>query len=279
MASSTSSLIPSDPDKVMVLRRVNPSILTCSTPFLRFGLIKFGGRGTIVKLHSGNLAVFSPVALTERVKSELSSFGNGDIKYIVALDQEHHIFIEPWLKAFPSAQVVAPETLPEYRDKQKYWKVPQDSWTLFKETDKNRLNNVSDEFDREFDREYVHAHANRELVFNHKPTKTLIEADLIFNLPAREQMSKTDISPTSGILTHIFGAMQNTHGDAVWQKRFLWYLLSAGDRKSFNTSMTKINEWDFDTIVPCHGDVIEEGGKGIFQKVMQWHLEAGKKGQ
>ena len=44
-----------------------------------------------------------------------------------------------------------------------------------------------------------------------------------------------------------------------------------------NASMARIAGWDFERIVPCHGDVIEKGGKGIFENVMSWHLEAAKK--
>lgn len=43
----TSKLIPSDPSKVMVIRQITPNITTCSVPFLRFGRLKIGGRGTI----------------------------------------------------------------------------------------------------------------------------------------------------------------------------------------------------------------------------------------
>ncbi|KAK5120324.1 hypothetical protein LTR85_006263 [Meristemomyces frigidus] len=277
MASSASKLIPADPEKVMITRRLTPSILISSTPFLRFGRVKIGGRGTIVKLASGNLAVFSPVALTDSVKKELSTFGNGQIRYITALDQEHHIFISAWHDAFPDAQVIAPETLPDLRKKQGYAGIPEGKWTLFKKND--QAFSVSEEFDREFDMEYVHAHANQELVFNHKPSRTLIEADLIFNLPAMEQHSKTGMSPTSGILTRLFCALNNTQGEAIWQRRFIWYAISAGNRTAYNQSVSKIAKWDFDRIVPCHGDVIETGGKGIFERVMRWHLEASKKGQ
>ena len=137
---------------------------------------------------------------------------------------------------------------------------------------------VGEEFDRDFDYEYVGSHANKELVFHYKPDKTLIQADLMFNLPATEQHSKTAEGAESGILTKLFTGFQNTKGDATWQKRFLWYAVSAGNRPDFNKSVGKINEWDFDRIIPCHGDVIESGGKGIFQKVLAWHLAAlGKK--
>jgi len=45
----TSKLIPSNPEKVMVIRHVTPDIVTLSVPFLRFGMIKLGGRGTLGK--------------------------------------------------------------------------------------------------------------------------------------------------------------------------------------------------------------------------------------
>lgn len=80
----------------MVIRSVTPDIKTFSTPFLRFGRIKIGGRGTAVRLATGSVAVFSPVALTEIAKQETESMGK--VKYIVALDQEHHIFLESWHK-------------------------------------------------------------------------------------------------------------------------------------------------------------------------------------
>lgn len=45
----TSKLIPANPSEVMVIRSVTPNITTLSVPFLRFGHIRIGGRGTIGK--------------------------------------------------------------------------------------------------------------------------------------------------------------------------------------------------------------------------------------
>ncbi|KAK5113094.1 hypothetical protein LTR62_003673 [Meristemomyces frigidus] len=279
MASSAQKLIPSDPDKVTVSRNVTPTIKTFSAPFLRFGLIKVGGRGTIVQLRSGNLAVFSPVALTEGVKKEIAAFGNGRVKYITALDQEHHIFLSPWHDAYPEAIVIGPETLEEYRKKQGYPTISQQAWKGFPKSAAAKASfRVSEEFDQEFEYEYVSAHANQELVFNHKPTRTLIEADYLFNLPATEQFSRSGVDTSAGLMSKLFNALNNTQGSAVWQKRFIWYAISAGDRKGFNASTSRIAQWDFDRIIPCHGDVIEKGAKGIFEKVFSWHLEAARKG-
>ncbi|KPI38683.1 uncharacterized protein AB675_4124 [Cyphellophora attinorum] len=270
ISKSASSLVPKDPSKVMVTREVTPEITTFSTPFLRFGRIKVGGRGTLVRLSSGALAVFSPVALTDDVRSTVTAKG-GNVKYIVALDFEHHIFIGPWAKAYPNAEVIGVEGLPEKRE--------QDADTkgvkfhhVFSGSNKLDLK-ISDEFSRDFDVEYFHSHPNKELAFLHKPSRTMIEADLLFNLPATEQFSKSGLSPTAGILTKLFGGIMHTRGPMIWQKRALWY--GSKDRPAFSQSVNRVKAWDFDRIIPCHGDVIETGGKAKWDELTSWFV-AGK---
>ena len=221
-------------------------------------------------MQNGALAVFSPTALTPEVRSTVSSLGD-NVQYIAALDYEHHIFMSEWSRAFPSAALIGVEGLPEKREAD-----PKTAGTKFQYvwTAKNKHEmHIDTEFDREFEVEYVNGHANKELVFLHKPDRTLIEADLMFNLPAYEQFSKSGESPVTGFLTKLFNGLQNTTGNPIWQKRFLWYLASK-DKPSFNQSAKNIAAWDFERIVPCHGDVIEFEGKGIFRKVFEWHLNA-----
>lgn len=196
---------------------------------------------------------------------------------------EHHIFLRDWHREFPDARVVAPEGLVEKYEKQGGSKVRFDS--VFKAGQRQVLAggegaggehealSVDKEFDDEFDAEYVYAHANKELVFNFKREKTLVQADLMMNLPAIEQYAKSDENPHTGLFTKLFVGMAGTTGNAlVWQRRLIWYGM-ATDKKAYGESVKRINEWDFDRIIPCHGDVIETGGKGIFRTVMKWFLE------
>lgn len=223
-------------------------------------------------MQNGSIAVFSPTALTSEVRSAVDALGS-NVKYIAALDIEHHIFISEWSRAYPSASLIAVEGLPEKREQD-----PATAGSKFQYvwTAKNKHEmHIDSDFNQEFDIEYVNGHANKELVFYHKPEKTLIQADLMWNLPAYEQYSKIGDSPVTGFLTKLFNGLQNTTGTAIWQKRFLWYV-SAKDKPAFNQSVKRIASWDFDRIIPCHGDVIETGGKGIFQKVFEWHLNAQK---
>ncbi|KAI9729825.1 MAG: hypothetical protein M1834_006573 [Cirrosporium novae-zelandiae] len=269
----SATLIPTDPSSVMVIRTITPLLSTLSVPFARYGRFKVGGRATIVKLKTSSLAVFSPVSLTPDVQSHLTALGN-QVRYLICPDAEHHIFLTQWAKEYPQAHIIGPEALVTKRAADPSTSAEKFS-TVFNKTNKKEIK-VTEEFDAEFEYEYIDAHPNKELVFFHKPSKTLIEADLMFNLPATEQYSKTGESASTGLATKFFVALMGTSGDAKWQKRFLWSLASKGDRNEFNEAAQRIDGWDFDKIVPCHGDVIEQDAKGIFRKVFEWHLN-GKK--
>ncbi|KAM5346537.1 hypothetical protein ACJ41O_009542 [Fusarium nematophilum] len=273
----SSKLIPSNPDDVMVIRNVTPNVVTFSVPFSRFGKVKIGGRGTLVKLTSGGLAVFSPVALTEATKAKVAEMG-GDVRYIVALDFEHHIFISEWAKQYPSAKIVGPEGLPEKRAKQQDDpKIGGEEFAVvFKKQDKRDIR-IDPEFDADFDYEYVDGHANLEIVFFYKPDRVLIQADLLFNLPPTEQYSKVPEAerPQDGVTGKVFASIQTPRGDIKWLKRFNWYV-GAKDRNSFNASIERIVQWDFVTNIPCHGDVMEGDAKELFQRVFEWHIAGHK---
>jgi hypothetical protein len=259
----------SNPGDVMVIREVVPSITTFSLPFELFGGVKVGGRATVVRLQTGSLAVFSPVVLTSKVIEKVNSLGT--LRYIVALNIEHHLSISSWAKEYPQAKVIGMEGLSEKREQSEATRgVRFDTVFL---TEEKLETEISPEFDDEFHYEYIHSHQNRELVFVHKPTRTLIEADLIFNLPATEQYSRTGEDPSSGVLAMALGRFLKAKKDMRWQRRILWYVSGSKDREGLSESMSRIQSWEIDRIIPCHGDVIVEDAKVILNQVSKWFLE------
>ncbi|KAM0333510.1 hypothetical protein ACHAQA_002173 [Verticillium albo-atrum] len=277
----SSKLIPNNPADVMVIRDLTPNITTFSVPFARFGTIKIGGRATLVRLSSGTLAVFSPVALTDAVRAKVAALGS-TVSHIIAPDFEHHIFLSEWKSAFPDAKLIGPEGLPEKRAKQAPTdeKIRDDPFAVvFTAGPAKRDLRIDPAFDADFDYEYVDAHPNKELVFFYRPDRVLIQADLLFSLPATEQYSRVpDAQKAPGLADRLFGGLQTTEGDAKWAKRAQWYLFSSKDRTGFNESIQRIGQWDFETIVPCHGDTMVGDGKARFDKVFAWHLNGEKKG-
>ncbi|KAI5861075.1 hypothetical protein GGS23DRAFT_598952 [Durotheca rogersii] len=285
----SSKLIPDSPADVAVIRHITPNVVTVSMPFSRFGILRIGGRGTIMRLTSGALAVFSPVALTPETRAKVAEMG-GNVGYLIAGDIEHHIYLSEWARAYPGAKLVGPKGLAEKRAAAhgKDAKIGAEPFSfVFGEAPGGDGDGrvVDDEFAADFDVEYVAAHPNREIVLLYKPDRVLVEADLLFNLPAVEQYSRVPAAaaaPREGALrrlaNRIFEALNTTAGAARGTKRFLWYFIAGagGDRDAFNASVRRIASWDFDTIVPCHGETIEGRGKAVFEKMFEWHLQSRK---
>jgi len=254
----------------LVIRDVTPGITTFSIPY-SLGPIKAGGRGTIVRLPSGNLVVFSPTPLTPATLEKLASLG-GQVSYIVTLNFEHHLNISAWSAEFPAAVVIGVDGLPEKREKHEATKGVRFGH-VFTAANKRTLS-ISPEFDAAFYYEFVDAAQNKDLVFVHKSSGTLIAADILFNLPATEQYSKTEQDPRAGLLGKAASKVFNAEGMSLnWQKRNLWYVVASKDRAGFGESARRILAWEFDRIIPCHGDTIETGGKKVLKEVTRWFLE------
>jgi hypothetical protein len=54
-----------------------------------------GGRSTAVKLSSGGVWVVASTPLSEETKAEVEKLGT--VKYIVAADADHHVFLSAWV--------------------------------------------------------------------------------------------------------------------------------------------------------------------------------------
>jgi len=239
-----------------VIRSLNSSITIFSKPFSRFGIFRIGGRGTVVKTRANNLLVFSPVALTPLVKAKIEDLG-AQVKFLVAPDYEHHLFIGEWKKAYPQAVVIGVEGLPDKRKDVNFDYVftKDESLTL------------PQSFTDEFDAVYFPGFVNKDLVVYHRPTKTLLEADLLFNLPAHEQYSKSTKNPKSGV-TFLFNALT---WQSTWSKRFLYYVGSV-DRVSMAERSKIVDGFDKSVIIPCHGEIMNNGNEA-WKEVHKWFLE------
>ncbi|EPS95076.1 hypothetical protein FOMPIDRAFT_1133127 [Fomitopsis schrenkii] len=227
------------------------------SPFSRFGLIPFGGRSTAIKLSNGDVWVMASTPLTAETKAKLNELG--PVKWIVGADAVHHMFLGEFKKEYPEAKLVAVDEAVKKKSKEGL-----------------EFHGVwgTDPRDRQFGFEndvqhcFFDGFANRDTAFFHPASKTLIVADLLFNLPATEQYSK---SSSSGTIP-IFGSLTPYMGI---HKRFTWYL--GVDKEAMKRDVKTVANWDFDRIIPCHGDVIEKDGKKAWCEAYKWYIDADKK--
>lgn len=94
-----------------------------------------------------------------------------------------------------------------------------------------------------------------EHVFFHRPSLTLIVADLLFNF-----------GPDEPLWTDLFlkAAVTGDHHPGMSRP----FKLAIHDPVAFKASMAKMLAWDFDRIIVGHGDVIESHGKQILIQIL-----------
>ncbi|KAM0792030.1 hypothetical protein ACM66B_006257 [Microbotryomycetes sp. NB124-2] len=267
MASNTAAVnAPAPENPELVIRKLNDRTTIFSAPFARFGLIPIGGRSTAIKLDDGSLWVVPSTALTPSTLTalqELAADGPG-VRHLVTIDREHTLFVPQYIKAFPDAKVYVPSGT-------------KDSWSK-DESKKDLVDKISfvfgqgqgDPFEGQTNGEiktvdFGKSHGNEDVAFLHTPTRTLIQADLMFNLPPTEQYSKSSKRSWFPVLSSQFTA------DGAGHKRLL--NLIAKDKTEYAKCAKAVAAWDFDKIIPCHGDVIESGGKGIWNNLYAKFLQ------
>ncbi|KAH9948003.1 hypothetical protein B0H21DRAFT_821354 [Amylocystis lapponica] len=235
------------------IRQVAKDVWTFSCPFARFGLFPVGGRSTAVKLQNGDVWVLASTPLSDETKTKLSEIG--PVKWIIGADAVHYMFLSEYKKQYPDAKLIAVEDAIKKKPEEglKF----DGAWGADPPDTKYG-------FESDIQHCYFSGFKNKDVAFFHPASKTVIEADLLFNLPAIEQYSKTGSSGRIPIIGNL--------NPYMWvHKRFAWSL--GEDKEAMKRDVKTVAGWDFNRIIPCHGDVIEKDGNAAWRAAYKWYLE------
>ncbi|GMK59178.1 hypothetical protein CspeluHIS016_0701930 [Cutaneotrichosporon spelunceum] len=226
-------------DATLVIRELLPGIVTFSVPFARFGTIPIGGRSTAVSLGDKGVFVYVSHPLTDATRQALASLG--EVKWLVTPDGEHGMNISAWSEAFPHAQPIGVSRFATEK--------PNIRWSgLFGAGGEDKHYGFEPE---------CSAHRNDELMALHHPSGTLLQADMLFNLPPTEQYSRSHLP----LWARLFGGLAPGGVHAA---------LVAGvvrDHGLAERELAPVFAAKWDRIVPCHGDVIDAGGRAAWDRV------------
>ncbi|CAL1708877.1 unnamed protein product [Somion occarium] len=238
----------------IVIRQITPEVTIFSRPFTRFfGLFPMGGRSTAVKLSDGSVWVVASTPLSPETKETVDNMGI--VKYIIAPDVDHHLFLSEWKKAYPEARLIGVQGLPDKMESHR-WKY---DGLYGIDSSETRYG-----FEDEIQSCYFSGFSKKDVAFLHIPSKTLIVADLIFNLPANEQFSK---SKTSSKIPFLFPKLE-PYGKAM--RDFVWG--EGKNKDEMRKDAKTVASWDFERIIPCHGDVIENDAKKAWESAYSRYL-------
>ncbi|PPQ87570.1 hypothetical protein CVT25_005826 [Psilocybe cyanescens] len=211
-----------------------------------------GGRSTAIQLGNGGVWVLASTPLDTETKSKLEELG--PVKYIIGADAVHHLFLSEYKKAYPTAKLIAPEaTIANHPNKELVF---DGVWG--RDSPETKYG-----FEGDIEHCYFSGFKNKDVAFLHKPSKSLIEADLLMNLPGKEQYSKAKEAPQ--------WFKFNISPASTWlYPKLVWSL--GEDKDAMRRDAKTVSGWDFDRIIPCHGDVIETNGKKAWNDVYKSFL-------
>ncbi len=219
------------------LKQHGDSLWTVADPSFRLlGLLPLGARMTVVRLADAGLWLHSPIQLSDALAAEIRELG--PVRYLVAPNKVHHMFMQDAARRFPEARTLAAPELPKKRRDIHF------DLTL-KPGEVSAMN-------AEFDTLFVDGLSFlNEVVFLHRASRTLILTDLCFHIKDSH----------SRLSTLAYRALD------AWQRFGPTRTVRAAvrDKAAFRASIQELLSWDFDRVIVSHGDVLESGGSKAFR--------------
>ncbi len=214
-----------------MFRQVAEGVYAHTVEF-RLGGMDLGGRMTAVRLPDGGLWLHSPVRFSQEVRAAVDALG--PVRFLVAPNLMHHLSLRDWAAAYPDAKVAAPAGLRRKRPDLRIDVALEDTadagWASVLEQVLVRGMPKVD-----------------EVLFFHRPTRTLLVTDLAFN-----------VHRTGSWLTRAYLKLSG-----AWQRLAPSMLVRSviKDRAAVRASLARVQAWDVERVVVCHGDVVEQGGQ------------------
>jgi hypothetical protein len=223
-----------------MLRKLDENLWVAEQPLKYMGLA-VGARMTVIKLADGGLWVHSPLRLTPERRQAVEALG--PVRFLVAPNKYHHLFIGEWMAAYPEARAYAAPGLPEKRKDLSFHAV------------------LSDQAPAEWAGQvellpWRGAPMLNETVFFHRPSRTLILTDMAHN-----------VSPDATGYTRFFFRLFGGYGRlsvSIVEK------MVNRDRPAVRRTVDTILQWDFQRVIMAHGNVVEGNGTQAFREAYAW---------
>lgn len=228
-----------------MLQPLDEGIWAIDHPLRLAGFLQLGARTTVVRLASGGLWLHSPGPLSEEQRRAIAALG--PVEAVVAPSKVHFFYVAETLRAFPEARLHAAPGLAEKRKELRVDEVlaeePPAEWAA--DLDQTLVRGAP----------YLN-----EVVFLHRPSRSLLLTDLAFHVRHSESAA-----------TRAFLRMVGAYGRLALSRSVR---LMVRDRRAFRASLERILAWDFDRVVVTHGEVLETGGSAALRSAWAHWLEA-----
>ncbi|MEE3328192.1 MAG: DUF4336 domain-containing protein [Myxococcota bacterium] len=211
-----------------------------SVPFLG---IPYPTRMAVVKLESGSLWVWSPIALSPELERDLIALG--PVEHVISPNKIHHLFLAEWAERFPDARFYAPPGLakrkPQLHFDFELGEAAPSAWT--------------EEIDQTV---FKGSFAMDEVLFFHRPSKTAIRCDLV------QRHDASDLKPMHRWLMWADGLL-GENGSTPREWRFTFWR-----RNQTRVSRSVVLDWKPENLIIAHGTCAKGRASEILSQALAW---------
>lgn len=225
------------------LKKIAADLWVAEEP-LSYAGFEMGRRMAVIRLIDGELLLHSPAALSDALGAELERLG--DVRFVVPASNLHgHLHMEQYQAAYPDALLFSTPGLASKRTDLSF---------------SGELTGTSHPAWRaDLDQTTFDGHARlAEIEFFHRRTRTLITGDLCFNIGPHWPLETRQLAWGSG--------MKQRLGPTTMFRRGIT------DSDAARASLQRILAWDFDRILPGHGEIVQENAKQTLIDDLAWLL-------
>lgn len=191
---------------------------------------------TVLDLGQGSLLLYSPLELTAERRASVESLGT--VAHLYAPNTYHHLWIGAWAAAFPAAKLHAPAGLGNKRGELRI--------------DRTHAAVPEPAFAGVVDEHRIEGFLLEETVLVHRPSGTLVVADLVHN-----------IGRPRGAWTRAYSWMMGFYDRVALSRVIRWTAFS--DRAAARRSLDELLAQPFGRMVVGHGEPIDLGDVGTHE--------------
>ena len=196
---------------------------------------------TVVRVPGSKLLLHSPVAMTKERRNAVESLGT--VTHLYAPNTFHHVWMNEWARAFPGACVHGPSALRKKRPDLRI----------------DRAHDVEPlgELGEVFDEVHIDGFALEESVLVHRPSRTLVVADLVHNVGRPTDRWTAFYTKRMGFY------------DRVAISRVIRWTAFA-DTRAARASLDRLAGLSFERLVVGHGSQLEHDARDAVFGAYEW---------
>lgn len=204
---------------------------------------RYPTRMAVIRLSDGGLLVWSPVTLRDDLRQELAALG--EVRWLVAPNSLHYLFVQEWQAAYPQARFVAAPGLAARRKDlaidEILGEAPPTAWAGDLDLVLVRGNMIT-----------------TEAVFFHRPSGTVLFTDLVQQFPKgwfrgwRAIVARLDLM---------------TEAEPTVPRKFR---TAFADKTAGRASLARILQWPCEKVVMAHGNPVTQDGRAYLARTFRW---------